>query len=103
MSLLDNRRCGCRRQQQRRDNPVAFNSPEWLAQVSVYFHSGPRVDRREAERRLRERRCLERRFIRRDQLSTVFQRVRIPPVLGCLSDEERLLIQQLFEEDSESC
>ena len=93
------RRTYVRRQEERRSNPYAFNSPEWIAVMKENFELWPKTDRRMGERRSSDRRNVERRSSRRSQNATKYLRRPAEPELNdILADEERKMIMDLFRD-----
>lgn len=94
------RRRTIRRQQERRTNPFAFNSAEWVAFVQQEYVLWPKQDRRILDRRNADRREIDRRSGQRDPEQAIpFQRTRWFSADLILNDEEKQMIQSLFSED----
>jgi hypothetical protein len=94
------RRRGARRQQERRTNPFAFNSAEWVAFVQQQYVLWPKHDRRVLDRRSAERREIDRRAALRDgEQEMPFQRTRWFSAEQILNDEEKQMIRALFVEE----
>lgn len=99
-SDISARRRTKRRQQERRTNPFAFNSAEWVAWVQQQYLLWPKHDRRVADRRNAERREIDRRAALRDASQDVkFQRTRWFSADDVLNDDEKQMIQALFAEE----
>lgn len=93
------RRNHARRQKERRTNPFAFNSPEWIEVMMKNFALWPKHDRREGERRSCERRSLDRRSQRRHAMAARHahrsQRFLADDILA---EDEKKMIMDLFRE-----
>lgn len=89
------RRSGARRQKERRENPFAFNSAEWIAVMKDQYLLWPKRERRMAERRAADRREALR--IGRPLRSSHW--LREENSVSLLNDEEKQMIQALFNED----
>jgi hypothetical protein len=89
------RRMVDRRQRERRDLSLLFNSPAWVDYVRQHYALWPKKDRREQDRRACDRRMHERRSLHRGLKKTPLPRGNVDLSL-LLSDEEKLMIQQLF-------
>lgn len=99
-SDISARRRMVRRQQERRTNPFAFNSPEWVAHVKQQYLLWPKYDRRSIDRRASERREIDRRAtLRDDSDDALFQRTRWFSSDQILNDDEKQMIQTLFSEE----
>lgn len=96
------RRRNVRRQQERRANPFAFNSEEWIAAVQQQYLLWPKQDRRLFDRRSSERRELDRRAaLRNAKREMPFQRNRWFSADNILNDEEKQMILALFAEEKQ--
>ena len=94
------RRNEVRRQKERRTNPYAFNSPEWVAMMRASFELWPKHDRRETERRAADRRKLERRANRRNPAATRHLRHQHHSLSSdILADDEKKMIMDLFRDN----
>jgi len=96
----NSRRCLIRRQQERRANPFAFNSPEWVAMMRQQFLLWPKEERRRLDRRDADRRSLERRAAMRSTARA--KKLRLPhlhTIGSILDEEERQMIMDLFREN----
>lgn len=94
------RRNEVRRQKERRTNPYAFNSPEWVAMMRASFELWPKHDRRETERRAADRRKLERRANRRNPAATWHLRHQHRSLSSdILADDEKKMIMDLFRDN----
>ena len=93
------RRTFIRRQEERRTNPYAFNSPEWIAVMMENFELWPKSDRRSGERRSSDRRNFDRRSNRRHPAAAKYLRRPARPELNdILAEEERKMIMDLFRD-----
>lgn len=98
-SEIQFRRNFVRRQKERRVNPYAFNSPEWIAMMRESYELWPRVDRRFRERRSSERRHFERRSQRRNPSGAKQLRRDIGIAReDILADDEKQMIMDLFRD-----
>lgn len=95
------RRRKVRRQQERRTNPFAFNSAEWIATVQQQYLLWPKQDRRLDDRRAAERRELDRRAALRNA-KPKFQRNHWFSADTVLNDEEKQMILDLYAETKKS-
>jgi hypothetical protein len=99
-SETDPRRCSARRHKERRTNPYAFNSPEWIAMMKEQFVLWPKQDRRQGDRRSSDRRKLERRTLVRSPNSTRYAReTKLYLTEDILEESEKQMIMELFRDD----
>jgi len=93
------RRMFIRRQEERRSNPYAFNSPEWVAVMMENFELWPKTDRRMGERRSSDRRHIERRTKRRNPAAAKYlRRPARSELKDVLAEDERRMIMDLFRD-----
>lgn len=99
-SKLSARRRVVRRQAERRTNPYAFNSAEWIAMMREQYLLWPKFDRRTGDRRQCERRAMDRRAsLRSAATEHAFRRVRLLSADDLLNDDEKQMIRELFADD----
>ncbi len=94
------RRNAHRRSKERRENPYAFNSPEWIAMMEERYVLWPKVDNRKQDRRSSDRRTNERRTtLRNVALSRSMRRARTHDMNNILGHQEKQFILDLFNEE----
>lgn len=83
-----------RRKHERRNLELTFNSPEWIDYMQSHFLLWPKLDRRKGERRSSDRRSETKTqraaFARTDKINQN----------DILSEDERLMIQGLFTDET---
>lgn len=94
------RRRFVRRQNERRTNPHAFNSSEWLTMMRERFVLWPKQDNRQYDRRAADRRNEERRSARRETgYSRALRSYRSYAAENILGEDEKQFIRFLFSEE----
>ncbi|WP_347986896.1 hypothetical protein [Methylomonas sp. AM2-LC] len=89
-----------RRTQERRENPYAFNSPEWIAVMSENFMLWPKQDRRKADKAELDRRRLDRRKrLSNARMANLKARVDNPSISSELTDDELQYILNIYQDN----
>lgn len=98
---VTSRRRIARRKKERRTNPFAFNSAEWIAVMQEQYLLWPKQDRRIYDRRASERREIDRRTALRNRsaMNVPFKRTRLISADDILNEEEKQMIQALYADE----
>lgn len=90
-----------RRQNERRSNPFAFNSEEWIVMVQQQYLMWPKQDRRRDDRRAAERREYTFQPSSQRKQARPFQAERFMSSEHLLSNEEKQMILNLYTEETQ--